>query len=42
MVFPSGELVYGHFSKNHLSGMGVVDDGKYLRVGVFEGRKRLS
>ena len=38
MLFPTGECIYGEFHRNALAGAGVVDDGKFLRVGVFEGR----
>ena len=37
VLFPTGEVIYGEFNRNALAGTGVVDDGKFLRVGVFEG-----
>lgn len=38
VIFSTGEIVYGDFSRNSLAGAAVVDDGKFMRVGVFEGR----
>lgn len=35
VVYPSGEIIYGMFSRDQLSGLGVVDNDRILRVGVF-------
>ena len=35
VVYPSGEVIYGMFSRDQLSGLGVVDNDRILRVGVF-------
>jgi hypothetical protein len=41
VIFPGGEVIYGEFSRNTLNGIGIVDDGKFLRLGVFEGKSSL-
>lgn len=38
IIFSTGEIIYGEFCRNALVGAAIVDDGKFMRVGVFEGK----
>ena len=35
VVYPSGDVIYAEFSRNVINGVALIDDGRFLRLGVL-------